>query len=84
MLYKDLHILFSFSEYLNITMPLEHRIAITKFRTKKHSLPNVLLSRGRNRLVYNARLCSTCGVLGDEYYCIFECPISDRFRHILP
>ena len=23
-------------------------------------------------------------VLGDEYHCIFECPISDRFRHILP
>ena len=34
--------------------------------------------------MYNARLCSTCGVLGDEYHCIFECPISDRFRHILP
>ena len=26
---------------------------------------------------------STCGVLGDEYHCIFEWPISDRFRHIL-
>ena len=84
MLYKDLHVSFSFSEYLNITMPLKHRIAFTKFRTKKHSLSNVLLSRGRNRLVYNARLCTTCGVLGDEYHCIFECPISDRFRHILP
>ena len=84
MLYNDLHVSFSFSEYLNITMPLKHRIALTKFRTKNHSLPNVLLSRGRNRLVYNARLYSTCGVLGDEYHCIFECPISDRFRHILP
>ena len=84
MLYKDLHVSFSFSEYLNITMPLKHRIAFTKFCTKNHSLPNVLLSRGRNRLVYNARLCTTCGVLGDEYHCIFECSISDRFRHILP
>ena len=72
MLYKDLHVSFSFSDYLNITMPLKHRIALTKFCTKNHSLPNVLLSRGRNRLVYNARLCSTCGVLGDEYHCIFE------------
>ena len=71
MLYKDLHISFSFSEYLNITMPLKHRIALIKFRTKNHSLPIVLLGRGRNRLVYNARLCSTCGVLGDEYHCIF-------------
>ena len=35
-------------------------------------------------LVYNARLCSTYGVLGDEYHCIFESPISDRFRHIFP
>ena len=80
MLYKDLHVSFSFADYLNITMPLKHRIALTK----NHSLPNVLLSRGRNRLVYIARLCSTCGVLGDEYHCIFECPISNRFRHILP
>ena len=63
MLFKDLHVSF-FSEFLNITMPHKHRIALTKFRTKNHSLPNVLLSRGRNRLVYNARLCSTCGVLG--------------------
>ena len=83
MLNKDLHVSFSFSDYLNITMSLKHIIALTKFRTKNHSLPNVLLSRGRNRLVYNARLCSTFGVLGDEYHCIFECPISDRFGHIL-
>ena len=83
MLYKDLHVSF-FSDYLNITMPLKHIIALTKFRTKKHSLSNVLLSRGRNRLVYNARLCSTCGVFGDEYHCIFKFPIADRFRHILP
>ena len=24
-----------------------------------------------------------CGVLGDKYHSIFECPISDRFRHII-
>ena len=82
-LYNDLHFSFSFSEYLNITMPLEHTITL---RTKKHitALLLFLLNRGRNRLVFNARLCSTCGVLGDEYLCIFKCLISDKFRHILP
>ena len=61
-LYNDLHVSFSVSEYLNITMPLKHRIALTKLRTKNHSLP----SRGRNRLVYNARLCSSLFVASLE------------------
>ena len=39
MLYKDLHVSFSFSDYLNITMPLKHRIALTKFRTKNTAFP---------------------------------------------
>ena len=39
MLYKDLHVSFSFSEYLNITMPLKHKIALTKFRTKNTAFP---------------------------------------------
>ena len=36
-LYKDLHVSFSFSEYLNMTMP--QRIALTKFRTKTTAFP---------------------------------------------
>ena len=33
-LYKDLHVSFSFSQYLNITIALKHRVALTQFRTK--------------------------------------------------
>ena len=54
-----LHISF-FSEYLNKTMPRKHRIALAKFQRKisKQSLIfNILLSRGRNRLLCIACLC---------------------------
>ena len=52
------------------------------FRTKNHSLPNVIQGRGRNRRPYNERLCPTCNVLGDKFYCLFECENTRHFRHV--
>ena len=83
-LYKELHVTFNFSEYMNIIMPHKHKICLTKFRTRNHRLPIVLLGRGQKRLQYNERLCTDCGVIGDEYHCLFECKITEPFRNILP
>ena len=42
------------------------------------------MGQGRNRVPYNERLCSVCGVLGDEYHHVFECQETDHLRYILP
>ena len=57
---------------------------LLRFRTKNHSLPNVIQGRGRNRRPYNERLCPTCNVLGDEFHCLFECENTRHIRHVLP
>lgn len=42
------------------------------------------MGQGHRRLPYNERLCDECGVLGDEYHCVFECKKSKHLRSILP
>ena len=73
LLYKKFHVDFKLSKYLILVDVKKHRLALTKFRLKKHKLPNIVKGRGRARSPYNERLCDTCDTLGDEYNCIFEC-----------
>ena len=81
---KNLTLQFQCNSYFKIVTNCKHRIALTKFRTKNHKLPNVIQGRGRNRRNYNDRLCSKCNILGDEYHCIFECVDILHIRSILP
>ena len=84
LLYKNVHVDFKLSKYLILVNVKKHRLALTKFRLKKHKLPNIVKGRGRARLPYNERLYDTCDTLGDEYHCIFECIKTEHIRHILP
>lgn len=84
LLYRELKIEFVYSEYLNVVRCFKWRTALTRFRTRNHSLPIVKMGQGHQRVPYNERLCADCGVLGDEYHCVFECRKTEHLRHILP
>ena len=73
MLYRSIRHQFAFCKYLKIQINEKHRIALTKFFTKNHKLPIVMMSRGVTRVPYDERICPTCNVLGDEFHCLFEC-----------
>ena len=83
-LYRELKGEFIFSKYLNVIKSKKHRVALTRFRTRNHSLPIVKMGQGHNRVPYNERLCAVCGVLGDEYHCVFECQETEHLRYVLP
>lgn len=83
-LYRVIKCKFVDSPHLRVAMSLKYKIALTRFRTRNHKLPVVQLGRGRNRLPYAERLCSTCSKLGDEYHWVFECQQTHHLRHILP
>ena len=83
-LYREIKTAFVYSEYLNAVRCYKWRTAFTRFRTRNHSLSNVKMGQGHLRVPYNERLCVDCGVLGDEYHCVFECRKTEHLRHILP
>lgn len=84
LLYREIKQEFGISEYLKCVKCLKWRVALTRFLTRNHSLPNVTMGQGHNRVPYNQRLCTECGVLGDEYHCFFECRKTEHLRHFLP
>ena len=83
-IYKNITNHFRCQNYFHMVTNCKYRISFIRFRTKNHSLPNVIQGRGRNRRPYNERLCPTCNVLGDEFHCFFECEITRHIRHVLP
>ena len=83
-IYKNITNHFRCQNYFHMVTNCKHRISLIRFRTKNHSLPNVIQGRGRNRRPYNERLCPTCSVLGDEFHCLFECENTRHIRHVLP
>ena len=83
-IYKNITNHFRCQNYFHMVTNCKHRISLIRFRTKNHSLPNVIQGRGRNRRPYNERLCPTCNVLGDEFHCLFECENTRHIRHVLP
>ena len=83
-IYKNITNHFRCQNYFHMVTNCKHRISLLRFRTKNHSLPNVIQGRGRNRRPYNERLCPTCNVLGDRLHCLFECENTRHFRHVLP
>ena len=82
-IYKNITNHFRCQNYFHMVTNCKHRISLIGFRTKNHSLPNVIQGRGRNRRPYNKRLCPTCNVLGDELHCLFECENTRHIRHVL-
>ena len=55
---------------------------ITKFRLGSH---NLKIETGRwQRIPRNERLCSTCGVLGDEWHMFYDCVAISRVDLDLP
>ena len=83
-IYKNITNHFRCQNYFHMVTNCKHRISLIRFRTKNHSLSNVIQGRGRNRRPYNERLCPTCNVLGDEFHCLFECENTRHIRHVLP
>ena len=83
-LYKNITNHFRWQNYFHMVTNCKHRISLIRFRTKSHSLPNVIQGRGRNCRPYNERLCPTRSVLGDEFHCLFECVNTRHIRHVLP
>ena len=56
--------------------------AITKFRLGSH---NLKIETGRwQRIPRNERLCSTCGVIGDEWHMFYDCVAISRVDLNLP
>ena len=50
------------------------RVALSRIRLSSHLF---MIERGRwgkNRLRLNERKCTLCGVLEDEFHCLFVCP----------
>ena len=71
--YKSIKEKFQFEPYLDI-LPLNLRVAMTRFRMSNHKLP---IETGRWRgIPRNDRICPKCqnNVLGDEHHFLFECP----------
>ena len=85
-LYKNLTYQFSCKKYFNVVTNCKHRISLIRFRTRNHTLPNVIQGRGRTRRQYNDRLalCQTCHVFGDEFHCLFQCDSTCHNRNVLP
>ena len=84
LLYQELKNEFDYSEYLKSIKCHKWRVALTRFRTRNHLLENVTMGQGHRPLPYNKRLCVECGVLGDEYHCVFECKKNEHLHSILP
>ena len=62
------------SPLLSIAHPLA--IDVIKFRLGSHHLP---IETGRwSRIPRNERLCTNCGVLGDEYHVLYHCTLIHR------
>ena len=67
------------SPFLDLYHP--QAMNIIKFRLGSHFLP---IETGRwNRTPRNERLCSTCGVLGDENHVIYSCSQISREDMVL-
>ena len=72
-LYKHLKNIFEFEPYLDLEK--KHlRIALSKIRLSSHLF---MIERGRwekGGIERKERKCCVCGVIEDEFHCLFECP----------
>lgn len=74
---------FKNSTYINI-LPKYQCKMLFSFVTRNHRLP---IEVGRWRSIpSNERICNYCGVLGDEFHYILQCPFfdEDRKRYVKP
>ena len=72
-LFMSIKNVFKLKDYLNIC-DRNLRVALTRIRLSSHVF---MIERGRwgkNRLHVSERKCSLCGVLEDEFHCLFKCP----------
>ena len=69
-----------FKIYL-VILPVSLRILFTKFRLSNHNLP---IEWGRHWNIERCeRKCIQCNVLGDEFHCLFICPLFSDARKLV-
>ena len=63
-------------ELLPADLSKSYSYAFSRLKLSSHSMPIELLRW--NRLNRNVRMCTVCGVVGDERHYIYDCPTVNR------
>ena len=82
--YVDLHFMDEKSCIYNNYINDHYRFIISRWRLSNHNLKIETGRYDNNNNDRNSRVCSTCGVLEDEYHVIFQCPLYATIRNSFP